>query len=60
MYACQSDQLQGYTWTSSTDATGFLPGWKCVKLEHPLPGASLQQWLTSWKIVRLIEGVPFI
>lgn len=57
MYACQSDSLPGYTWTSSTDATGFLPGWHCERLDAPLPGSSLSQWLTSWKIVRLIEGL---
>lgn len=57
MYACQSDALPGYTWTSSTDATGFLPGWHCEALEEPLPGSTLSQWLTSWKIVRLIEGL---
>lgn len=56
MWACQSASLPGYTWTSSTDATDFLPGWTCTALEKPLPGATLSQWLTSWKIVRLIEG----
>jgi hypothetical protein len=55
MYACQSAALPGYTWTSSVDATGFLPGWHCEALETPLPGSSLSQWLTSWKVVRLIE-----
>lgn len=57
MYACQAASLPGYTWTSTTDATGFLPGWHCVPLEEPLPGSTLSQWLTSWKIVRLIEGL---
>jgi len=55
MYACQSDALPGYTWTSSTDATGSLPGWTCQRLEKPLPGSSLSQWLTGYKIVKLIE-----
>ena len=57
MYACQSAALPGYTWVSSTDATGFLPGWTCARLEEPLPGSSLSSWLTSYKIVRLIEGL---
>jgi hypothetical protein len=56
MWACQSAALPGYIWTSSQDATDFLPGWTCEKLEEPLPGSSLSQWLTGWKIVRLIEG----
>lgn len=59
MYACRSAALPGYTWTSSEDATGFLPGWECRKLESPLPGGSLSQWLTGFKIVKLIEGFPF-
>lgn len=59
MWVCQSTQLPGYTWTSSQDATDFLPGWTCERLERPLPGSSLQQWLTSYKIVRLIERFPF-
>jgi hypothetical protein len=58
MYACQSAALPGYTWASSSDATDFLPGWTCVALEEPLPGSSLSSWLTSWKIVKLIEGFP--
>lgn len=58
MYACQSAQLPGYTWTSTEDATGFLPGWHCEPLEKPLPGSSANQWSTAWKIVRMIEGVP--
>lgn len=59
MYACQADSLPGYTWTSSVDATGFLPGWVCQPLEEPLPGSSLQQWLTANKIIQLIEGLGF-
>jgi len=59
MWVCQSDSLPGYTWVSSEDATGFLPGWECRALEKPLPGSRLSQWLTTWKIVRLIEGIPF-
>lgn len=57
MYACQAAALPGYTWVSSTDATDFLPGWSCVPLEEPLPGSSLSSWLTSWKVVRLIQGL---
>jgi hypothetical protein len=58
MWACHSQALPGYIWTSSQDATGFLPGWECVRLEEPLPGSSLTEWLTSYKIIRLIEGIP--
>ncbi len=58
MYACQSAALPGYVWTSSGDATGFLPGWTCEKLERPLPGSSETGWATAYKIVRLIEGIP--
>jgi len=57
MYVCQSAALPGYSWTSTVDATDFLPGWTCEALEKPLPGSTLSQWLTSWKIVRLIEGL---
>lgn len=59
MYACHSLALPGYVWTSTEDATGFLPGWECVALEEPLPGSSLSSWFTTWKIARLIEGFPF-
>lgn len=53
---CQSAALPGYTWVSSEDATDFLPGWSCERLEHPLPGSSSSAWATMWKLVRLIEG----
>jgi hypothetical protein len=56
MWACHSLALPGYVWTSSQDATGFLPGWVCERLDKPLEGSSLSQWLTSYKIIRLIEG----
>lgn len=56
MWACHSEELPGYVWTSTSDATGFLPGWKCEKLAEPLEGSTLTQWLTGWKIARLIEG----
>ncbi len=59
MWVCQSSQLPGYVWTSLSDATDFLPGWKCEKLEKPLPQSRLQQWITQWKILRLIEHFPF-
>lgn len=59
MYACHSEALPGYVWTSTSDATGFLPGWVCEPLEEPLEGSSIAQWFTTWKIARLIEGVPF-
>jgi hypothetical protein len=59
MWACRSAALPGYVWTSTADATGFLPGWECVKLEKPLEGSSISQWFTGWKIARLIEGFPF-
>jgi len=60
MYACHSLALPGYVWTSTEDATGFLPGWECQPLEEPLEGSTLSGWLTGWKIARLIEGVPFL
>lgn len=56
MYACHAAELPGYVWTSTRDATGFLPGWVCVPLERPLPGSSLSSWFTTWKIARLIES----
>jgi hypothetical protein len=59
MYACHSDALPGYVWTSSSDASGFLPGWVCVPLEQPLAGSSLSQWFTTRKVVQLIESFPF-
>jgi hypothetical protein len=59
MYACHSASLPGYVWTSTEDATGFLPGWVCEKLEQPLPGSSVSGWSTAYKIARLIEGLPF-
>lgn len=58
MYACQSAALPGYVWTSSTDATDFLPGWSCEALEEPLPGASSSQWALAYKVVKLIEEFP--
>lgn len=58
MYACHSLSLPGYVWTSSSDATGLLPGWECERLEEPLEGSSLAGWLTTSKIIRLIEGFP--
>jgi hypothetical protein len=56
MWACQAASLPGYTWASSSDATGFLPGWSCEPLEEPLPGASDNNWNVAYKVVRLIEG----
>ena len=58
MYACRSAALPEYTWTSSVDATDFLPGWTCERLDKPLPGGSLQAWLQTSKIIRLIESLP--
>lgn len=52
--------MPGYVWTSTEDATGFLPGWHCEKLEKPLPGSSYSGWATAYKIARLIEKLPFI
>lgn len=59
MWACHSAELPGYVWTSTSDATGFLPGWVCEPLERPLEGSSLSQWVTAQKVVRLIEQFPF-
>lgn len=59
MYACHSDALPGYVWTSTSDATDFLPGWKCVKLAEPLPGSTVSGWFTGWKVARLIEQFHF-
>lgn len=56
MWVCTSAAVPGYTWTSSSDATDFMPGWTCKKLEEPLPGASSNAWHTMYRIVRLIEG----
>lgn len=56
MWACHSEALPGYVWTSSTDATDFLPGWVCEKLEEPLEGSSSSGWATAYKVVKLIEG----
>lgn len=58
MYACRYASLPGYTWTSSSDQTGALPGLTCERLDKPLPGGSLSQWLTGYKIIRLIEELP--
>lgn len=57
MYACHAASLPGYVWTSTTDATDFLPGWSCEKLEEPLPGSSEAGWATAYKVARLIEGI---
>lgn len=57
MYVCTSAALPEYKWTSSVDATDFLPGWTCEPLEHPLPGSSLQSWLRTSKVIRLIEDL---
>jgi len=55
MYACRSAALPGYTWTSTTDESGSLPGWVCEPLEKPLPGSSLSQWFSAFKVAQLIE-----
>lgn len=53
---CQSSALPGYTWVSAEDATDFLPGWTCVRVDKPLPGSSANAWYLMWKIVRLITA----
>lgn len=58
---CRSAALPGYTWISSSDASGFLPGWECRALEKPFSGSKLQQWFTAKKLMELIEGEwPFL
>lgn len=44
---------------SSRDLTGIIPGLRCVALEKPLPGSSINGWFQWWKIARLIEAWPF-
>ncbi len=59
MYACHAAELPGYVWTSTTDQTDALPGWSCERLEKPLEGSTLSQWLSGYKIASLIEQLPF-
>lgn len=56
MWVCRSAALPGYTWISSSDATDFLPGWECQRLEKPFSGSKLSQWFTAYKLAKLIEG----
>lgn len=57
-WICESDALPAIKWASTTDRTGWLPGWTCSKLETPLPGTIPRQWLTWGKIAQLIEDLP--
>lgn len=59
MWVCQSAAAPGILFSSSSDQTGFLPGWTCERLDKPLAGSSLSQWFTFNKLLRLIDGLPF-
>jgi hypothetical protein len=50
--------MPGIKWGSSSDLTGNLPGLTCTQLEKPLPGGSLNEIRSWWKIARLIELLP--
>jgi len=57
MWVCQSVAVPGVLFSSTSDQTGFLPGWYCERLETPLPVGGPSAWATWWKIARLIEGL---
>jgi len=57
---CSFASTPGIIFASSSDQTGALPGLTCSKLETPLPGSTGPTgWATFWKLVRLIESLPF-
>lgn len=57
-WVCHSEALPGYVWVSSSDATGFLPGWECRRIEGELPNSGgPTSWATMWKLARLIQGL---
>ena len=59
MWVCQSAAAPGVLFSSTRDASGFLPGWTCKKLDKPLPFGGPTSWSTWWKIARDIEAWPF-
>jgi len=59
MWVCQSAAAPEILFSSSRDATGFLPGWTCRKVSPPFPGSTVGNVTRWWKIARALEGIPF-
>jgi hypothetical protein len=53
------DDFPAIKWGSNTDVSGRFPAITCRRLEEPLPGSSLNGWLSWLKIAKLIEELPF-
>lgn len=58
-WVCEFEQFPGVILTSSSDQSGDIPGLVCKRVDGALPGSSLNQSYTFWKILRLVEGLPF-
>jgi hypothetical protein len=56
MWVCQSAAAPEILFSSTRDATGFLPGWTCRKLEQPLPQGGITSQFGWAKIAQLIES----
>jgi hypothetical protein len=57
-YVCNFVTLPSLIFASSSDQTGALPGLTCTRVDEPLPGTGLTNWLSWAKITRLIESLP--
>ena len=59
MWVCRYEQFPDISFLSSSDQDGLVPGLQCRKLEKPLPGGTLSQFLSFQKLARLIDVWPW-
>lgn len=56
---CAYDTLPGVIFPSTSDLSQPAVGLRCVRTEKPI-GSSVSSWTTFWKILRLVEEIPFL
>lgn len=57
-YVCEYVQAPEFKFASTQDVTDRIPGLVCTRVERPLPGGSLSNFLKWNKIARLLEELP--
>lgn len=55
---CEFVEFPEVKFSSTSDQTGAIPGLVCSKLEEPLPGGSINDYLKWNKLAQLIEELP--
>lgn len=57
---CTSDAIPAVKWFSSTDQTTDLPvPITCVRIDKSVNGGSWRDWASWYKLLKLIEEIPF-